>query len=48
MTDPADAVKDTAPCIVLVDKEMDPSIKSGDGDLPIVAEFCDAACPRKV
>lgn len=40
MRDPEDPVKDAAPGIVLRAKKMDPAVKSGDSDLPVITKIC--------
>ena len=38
VAEPEDPVEDLAPGIELIDEEMDPGIKCGDSDLPMIAE----------
>ena len=40
MRDPEDPVKDAAPGIVLRAKKMDPAVKSGNSDLPVITKIC--------
>lgn len=39
MRDPEDPVKDAAPGIVLRAKKMDPAVKSGNSDLPVITKI---------
>lgn len=36
---PEDPIEDPAPCVVMVDEEMNPTVESRDGDFPVHAEF---------
>lgn len=45
---PEDPVEDSAPGIVLIDEEMDPFIKGGDGDIPVLTEIGNGACAVQI